>query len=56
MADPRIELFRQALLSMSSDPQGSKVLELLKLDGFVAAEPSLFDTIAAKVEAVRQFG
>lgn len=56
MTDPRIERFRAALLSMSSDPQGRTVLGLLKLDGFVAAEPALFDTIAAKVETVRRFG
>ena len=54
--DARIARLRQALLSMSDDAQGSKVLQLLRLDGFVATEPSLFDTIAAKVEAVRQFG
>lgn len=54
--DARIASLRQALLSMSDDAQGRMVLQLLRLDGFVDADASLFDTIAAKVEAVRQFG
>lgn len=54
--DARIARLREALLSMSGDAQGKKVLQFLRLDGFVDAEASLFDTIAAKVEAVRQFG
>ncbi len=29
---------------------------MLRLDGFVVTPPELFDTIAAKVETVRQFG
>ena len=41
---------------MAADPQGQKVLSLLRLDGFVATEPALFETIAAKVEAVRRLG
>lgn len=55
-ADPQTKRLREALLSMAGDPEGRKVLDLLRLNGFVAAEPSLFDTIAAKVDAVRQFG
>ena len=54
--DPRVVRFRDALISMGDDPEGRKVLDLLQLDGFVSAEPALFDTIAAKVELVRQFG
>lgn len=54
--EPRVRRLRNALLSMAEDPEGRKVLGLLRLDGFVAAEPSLFDAIAAKVETVRQFG
>ena len=54
--DPRIARLREALLSMAADPQGQKVLSLLRLDGFVATEPALFETIAAKVEAVRRLG
>jgi phosphonate transport system substrate-binding protein len=54
--DPRVKALQQALISMEADPEGKKVLALLRLDGFVATDPSLFDTIAAKVETVRQFG
>jgi phosphonate transport system substrate-binding protein len=54
--DPLIARFRDALISMQNDPDGRKALELLRLDGFVAAEPSLFDAIAAKVETVRRLG
>ncbi|WP_281033283.1 MULTISPECIES: PhnD/SsuA/transferrin family substrate-binding protein [unclassified Mesorhizobium] len=55
-ADPRVIALRQALVSMKGDPEGQKVLDLLRLDGFLATDPSLFDTIAAEVEIVRQFG
>ena len=41
---------------MSGHPQGRRVLDLLRLDGFVVTDPSLFDTIAAKVETVRLSG
>ncbi len=41
---------------MQDDAEGRKVLALLRLDGFAATDPSLFDAIAAKVETVRQFG
>lgn len=54
--DPRVKALRQALISMKDDAEGQKVLALLRLDGFVAVDPSLFDTIAAKVDAVRQLG
>lgn len=54
--DPRTQRVRDALLSMADDPQGRKVLKLLRLDGFVAGDAPLFDTIAAKVELVRRFG
>jgi len=54
--DPRVKALRQALVSMRDDPEGKKVLDLLRLDGFLATDPSLFDTIAAEVEIVRQFG
>ena len=41
---------------MSKDSEGRKVLEMLRLDGFVVTPPGLFDAIAAKAETVRQFG
>ncbi|AWC23670.1 phosphonate ABC transporter substrate-binding protein [Aminobacter sp. DSM 101952] len=55
-SDPRIATLREALVSMANDPEGRKVLEMLRLDGFVVASPELYDTIAAKVDVVRQFG
>ena len=54
--DPRIARLKDALTAMHRHEEGRKVLVLLRLDGFVATEPALFDTIAAKVEAVRRFG
>jgi len=54
--DVRVKTLQQALVSMNKDAEGMKVLSLLRLDGFEATDPSLFDTIAAKVETVRQFG
>jgi len=54
--DPRIARLNQALTAMDRHQEGRKVLSLLRLDGFVAADPALFDTIAAKVDAVRRFG
>lgn len=54
--EPRLAAFQQALTTTKDDPEGSKVLDLLRLDGFVVTQPSLFDTIAAKMNLVRQFG
>ncbi|NGO52731.1 PhnD/SsuA/transferrin family substrate-binding protein [Allomesorhizobium camelthorni] len=54
--DPRIAALRDALVSMFDDPEGRKVLDMLRLDGFAVTPPEIFDTIAAKVETVRQFG
>lgn len=54
--DPRIARLREALLAMSGDPVGRRALSLLRLDGFVTAEPSLFDGIAARVATVRREG
>lgn len=41
-----LELFRQVLLGMEDDPQGSELLGRLRLDGFTAGQPDLFDGIA----------
>lgn len=54
--DPRIGQLKEALTAMHRHERGRKVLALLRLDGFVATEPALFDAIAAKVDAVRRFG
>jgi phosphonate transport system substrate-binding protein len=45
-----------ALLHMPNHPTGRAMLRMLRLDGFTRSEPSLFDTIAAKVELVRKYG
>ncbi|PKO37475.1 MAG: ABC transporter substrate-binding protein [Betaproteobacteria bacterium HGW-Betaproteobacteria-6] len=41
-----LERFRQVLLGMAEDPQGGELLGRLRLDGFTAGQPSLFDGIA----------
>jgi|RhiMetdeSRZDD1v2_1073273.scaffolds.fasta_scaffold00199_59 phosphonate transport system substrate-binding protein len=46
----------KAFLEMSQDGEGKRVLAALRLDGFTPGDPSLFDTIAAKVEHVRRVG
>lgn len=40
-----LEQFRQVLLGMADDPQGSELLERLRLDGFTQGSPALFKTI-----------
>lgn len=45
-----------AFLSMRNVEEGRRVLAALRLDGFTASSPSLFDTIAAKVEHIRRVG
>jgi phosphonate transport system substrate-binding protein len=54
--DSRLAAFQSALTGMKDDPEGRAVLRLLRLDGFVVTEPSLFDTIAAKMDMVRRLG
>jgi phosphonate transport system substrate-binding protein len=53
---PSTELqhFRAALLGMSSDPAGAELLHLLRLDGFVPGEASLFDEISRMASHVRR--
>lgn len=45
-----------AFLNMADDPDGHRVLAALRLEGFAAADPSLFDPIAAKIEQVQRLG
>ena len=56
VGDPRIARLKDALTAMDRHDEGRKVLALLRLDGFVATQPALFDSIAAKVDAVRRLG
>ena len=43
---------RSALQNMKSDPDGLAVLQMLRLDGFEEAPPSLYDPIAAMMKEV----
>jgi phosphonate transport system substrate-binding protein len=51
-----IARLRDALTGMSNDENGRRVLALLRLDGFSAEKPELFDGIAAKMQLVRGAG
>lgn len=44
--------FRQVLLGMVDDPQGSELLGRLRLDGFTPGQPALFDGIAEMARRV----
>jgi phosphonate transport system substrate-binding protein len=46
----------KAFLQMPRHAEGQRVLAALRLDGFVAGDDALFDTIAAKAEHVRRVG
>jgi phosphonate transport system substrate-binding protein len=48
-----VELIRHALLAMQDDPEGRSVLSMLRLDGFSEEPQTLFDSIAAKMQLVR---
>lgn len=52
----RVAALKNALLRMPEDANGRAVLAMLRLDGFSAEEPALFDTIAAKATFVAQAG
>lgn len=48
-----IARLREALVNMAADPDGRRVLSMLRLDGFSVEKPELFDGIAAKMKLVR---
>jgi phosphonate transport system substrate-binding protein len=52
---PRADLAK-AFLDMAQDAGGRRVLSALRLDGFTAGDPSLFDSIAAKVAHIGRTG
>lgn len=54
--EPPLEALTTALLTMPGQAQGRALLRMLRLDGFTAAEPGLFDSIAAMHETVRGLG
>lgn len=49
-----ISRLREALVNMSADEAGKRVLGMLRLDGFSIEQPELFDGIAAKMQLVRR--
>lgn len=53
-SDGRIRPFREVLTGMAGDVEGRAILEMLRLDGFAATEPPLYDAIAAEMIFVRQ--
>lgn len=44
--EAQLLLFRSALLEMVADQTGAELLGLMRLDGFIAGKPSLYDEIA----------
>lgn len=53
---PEIEQLTKALVQMSEDEQGRRLLAMLQLDGFVVEQDSLFDGIAAEYALVQKQG
>ncbi len=51
--DPAIHRLRHALTDMENDDDGRVVLSMLRLDGFRAEDPSLFEPIAEEMRKVR---
>lgn len=52
----RLKALTSALLKMSEDVEGRAVLQMLRLDGFAAEDPKLFDTISTKAALVAAAG
>lgn len=48
--DPLLAAFRKALLEFSQADLGAEVLQLLQLDGFTGADPSIFEGIAVRMQ------
>lgn len=48
--------FQAALAAMASEPVGQRLLAMLRLDGFAAPDPVLFDGIGRLVENVQRAG
>jgi phosphonate transport system substrate-binding protein len=51
-----VDALAAAFVGMAADAEGRRVLDLLRLDGFMVSEPSLFDAIATKMVYVRSVG
>jgi phosphonate transport system substrate-binding protein len=53
---PEMMQFQKALMNMAGDATGQQVLRMLRLDGFATADPTMFDSIAKRMDAVRRAG
>ncbi|MCU7906486.1 MAG: PhnD/SsuA/transferrin family substrate-binding protein [Candidatus Thiodiazotropha sp. (ex Epidulcina cf. delphinae)] len=56
LAQRRADNLREALMHMSSDDMGSKVLQILNLDGFTVGNDDLYNNIADSIRIVEQGG
>lgn len=54
ISELELQQFRAALLGMPADEEGAELLRLLRLDGFVAGQLSLFDEIKRMAARVRR--
>ncbi len=54
VAPEDVEAMRRTLIGMSGDAEGAKLLRQLHLDGFIAGENRMFDTIAAMMPAAQE--
>lgn len=49
----KLQLFQSLLLGMAGDPEGAELLRLMRLDGFIAGKPALYESIAQMAAKVR---
>lgn len=49
---PKLEVLRQSLLGMPNDEAGRALLKSLNLDGFIAGQPGIFDSIRQLARSV----
>lgn len=54
IAPAELERFRTVLIGMADDPMGEALLRQLRLDGFTAGSPSLFNEIARMADRVER--
>ena len=49
---PLLQSFKTALIEFAGTERGSEVLQLLQLDGFTVADPSIFDGISSRMRDI----
>lgn len=54
ISEAELNRFRAALVDMPANDEGAELLRMLRLDGFVAGQPTLFDGIARMAARVRR--